>query len=112
MHWSVQFIIKVLSVFELKFYILLNMVPVFPDKPSSWSVSWYVFLPYLHCSRSACSDCTEGSGSSTPVVSEKFLVFYFPFSQYSTIISSFFFSEIVISLIIPEVLLHFQCCNP
>lgn len=71
-------------------------------------------LLYLHCSGSASSDCTEGSGWSALVVFDDFLVFYFPLTQFPTII--YFFLNLVISsvaasLIIPELLLHFQCCS-
>ena len=66
---------------------------------------------YLHYSGCVCSNCTEDSGSSTLVVFENFLVFQFPFSQFQTKISSFFCQKLVISLIIPDVFLHFQCLN-
>ena len=64
---------------------------------------------FLYCPGSACSDFTEGYGSSTRVVSEKFLLFYFPFSQFPTIKSTIFFLKFVIYLIISEVRFHFQC---
>ena len=44
----------------------------------------------MHCSGSACSDCTEDSGSSTLILFKNLLVFYFPFFQFPAIISSFF----------------------
>ena len=44
-------------------------------------------LLYMYCSGSACYDCTSDSGSSL-VVYGNVLVFYFPFSQFPTIISS------------------------
>ena len=43
------------------------------------------------------------------IVSENFLVFYFSFSQFPTILSSSFLLKLLISLVIPEVLLHFRC---
>ena len=79
------------------------VIPQFPGK--------YNFLNF-HCFGSACSDCTEDTGSSTLVVLGNFLVFYFPFSQFPTIISSFFFLKLVISLVISGVLIHFCCRNP
>ena len=66
---------------------------------------------YISSTCTACSDYTESSGSSTLVVS-KFLVFYFYFSQFPTIISSSFFLKLVIFLVIPRVLLHFRRRNP
>ena len=47
----------------------------------------------------------------TLVVFENVLVFYFPLSQFPTIVSSSFFLKEVISLVIPEELLHFRCRN-
>ena len=69
----------------------------FPDMPSSWSVSWYIYifstwttllalLWYLHCSGSAYSDCTEGARSSTLVVFKHLPVLSF----FSKIVFSFF----------------------
>ena len=43
------------------------------------------------------------------VVSEEYLVFYFLFSRFPTIISTMFFLKFVIYLLISEVRLHFQC---
>ena len=44
---------------------------------------------FLYSSSTVCSNCTEGSGQSTRIVSEKLLVFCFPFFQFTTIISIF-----------------------
>ena len=49
------------------------------------------------------------TGWSTRVVSEKFLVSYFPFCKFPTTISSTFFLKFKIYQVILEVLLHFQC---
>ena len=43
------------------------------------------------------------------VVSEEYLVFYFLFSQFPTMISTMFFLKFVIYMLISEVRLHFQC---
>ena len=74
----------------------------------SWSVArfWEINFLYLHCSGSACSDCTEGSGSSTLVIFANFLVLQFPFSQVQILISFNFFPEI------GNILFHFHCRNP
>ena len=133
MHGSVQFIIKASSVFERNsssrstivsccslIWVLANVASSEVLSRYSTSILRYIVfgqLPvkyihffFLHCSGSACSDCTEGSGSSILVVFENFLAFYFSFSPFPTIISSSFFLILVISLLIPEVF-HFQCCN-
>ena len=39
----------------------LGMVPVFPDMPSSWLVSWWNISPTA-LALSGCSNCTEESG--------------------------------------------------
>ena len=49
-------------------------------------ISGYIF--------STCTDCIKGSASSTHVIFENFLVFYFPFWQIQRIISSWIFTEI------------------
>ena len=49
---------------------------------------------FLYFSGSASSDCAEYSGQSTRVVSEIFLVFSSPFSQFLIIIFSLFFPEL------------------
>ena len=64
---------------------------------------------YLHCSGSACSDCNEGSGSSTLVVSENILVFYCPFFQFPTIIFLSFFLKLVIY--VPTGRYFVRCCS-
>lgn len=67
-------------------------------------------IHYLHCSDSACSDCTLDFGSSTLVAFEKtFFLFYLSFP---TIIFSSFILKLVIYLVIPKVLLHFRWGNP
>ena len=70
---------------------------------------------YLLYSDSACSDCNEGSGSSTVAISENILVFYYPFSQLATITFLSSFLKLVIYLAssryFPEVLLHFWYFN-
>ena len=85
-------IISKYSLFRMITY--LGMAPLFPDMSSPCQILPNVgqfpgkhFLS-LPCSGSTCSDCT---GSSTPVVCGKVLVFYFPFCQFLTVISSSFF---------------------
>ena len=122
-------IIKVLSVSEnnffiLKFHCFMLLLNFIASKYSFFRriiQVWYQYFqiclvlgqfPHKHffyCTSSACSDCTEGSGSSTRVVFEKFLAFYFPFSQFPTMISIIFFLKFVICLVTSEVSLHFQC---
>ena len=87
------------------------MVPVFseialghfPDEFISFTCTALV-MPIV--------DCTQGSGSSTLPLSENFLVFYFPFSQFPTIVSSFFVLKLVIYLVFPKGIFHFRCHNP
>ena len=62
----------------------------------------------LHCSCSAFSDCSEGSYQFLKI----FCFFYFPFSQFPTIISSSIFLKLTISLVFREVLLYIWCYNP
>ena len=123
-------VLKILIVFELNFFILkfhcfmllLNLITFkYSFFRSIIQVRYQYFwmclvlgqfpskhFLYLCCSGTASSDFIEGSGSSTLVVFENFLVLYFPFSQFLTIISSSFFLKLVIS----DVLLQFRCCNP
>ena len=65
----------------------------------SWSVFWLICFLYLNCSDCSCSDYTEVSDSST--------LFFFPFSQFSTITFSFYLLKLAISHVIPKMLLHF-----
>ena len=113
--WSIQFIviIKVLSVFEHNFFILkfhgfillLNLI-IFKYSFFRRIIQvWYRYFQiclvfgqfpgkhflYLQCTGSACYDCTEGSGSSTPVVFESFFenftFLFLNFQQYPLPIS-------------------------
>ena len=114
-HWSVQLIFKVLlsafaevtSSFRSFIVSCCFLIQILSDIASSRNDYLDMFLLfsdsygfldsslflYLHCSGSAFSDCTEGSGSSILMVFEHFLVFDFPFSQFSTIIF-FLFPEV------------------
>ena len=75
------------------------MVPVFPDMPSSWSVSWWTFplllwlcLLWLYW-------------WLWLIYSSSFLIFYFPFSQFPTIRFSIFFLKFV------TYLEFMKCCS-
>ena len=70
-----------------------------------------VFSDIVHCSGCTCSDCTVNPGSSTLVVFQTFLIFYFPFYQFPAKISCSFLLKLVFSRVIPEVLLHFRYYN-
>ena len=61
----------------------------------------------------ACSDSTESSGSSTPVIFENVLVFYFPFCQFPTLISLYIFLTETgdFSCNSSEMLIHFRFPN-
>ena len=57
---------------------------------------------------SACSDCGEGSGSTTLLFSEIILLFYCPFSQFPTIIFLSSFQKLVIAIYL---LVSLRCCS-
>ena len=66
---------------------------------------------YLHCFGSACSDSTEGLYITLSSF-WKFCGFLLSFFSISNNNFLFLFLKLVISLVIPEVLLHFRSCNP
>ena len=81
------------------------MVTVFLDMP----MFLFSFLVNIFSTALAVpADCTEGSS----LVSEIFSVFYVPFPQFPTVITSTFFLKFAIYLVLPEVLFHFRCFNP
>ena len=74
----------------------LGMAPVLAE--CKILLAFFQVFLCLHYIDSAYTDCTEGSGSSSIVIFENFLVFCFSFSQAQTIISSFLHLQLVTSI--------------
>ena len=103
MYWSVQFIIKISSVFEQNFFIFKFHCFILLLYLSTFKYSffrqiikaWYQYFQiclvlgqfpgkhflHLYCSDFVCFDFIKRSGSSSLAIFKNFLVFYFTFSS-------------------------------